>query len=531
MKNIYRKRLLQLKEDLENKSYLEFVQKLFQKYPKSEIYLVGGAVRDYLLGITNINDYDFVVRNVAPKDLNKFLEKSGKVNLVGKNFGVYKFYPTCLPVSQESEKIDEAIDVALPRTEHAMETGGYRDFEIQSDYRMSIEEDLSRRDFTVNALAYDLKNEKLIDEFDGLRDLENKVIKTVGRPEERFQEDYSRMLRALRFSCQLDFKIDNKTFKILKDNIANLNKKRIVSNKNERIVPYEIISEELLKSFYENPIKALYLYNKSGAFEQLIPELLKTKDCIHPKNFHSEGDVWEHTKLCVKNLRSEKFKKQFKDNPDVDAELAITVLLHDIGKPLTIQIPEKDGTDRIRYNEHDIKGAKKAREICKRLKLDSQPEDSSLRVDPENVFWMIKKHLIMIHGDINDMRAATIEKLFFNNNRPGKNLLKLLFADAISTIPEKGKTDLTNFYKLVKRIQELDKLHKEKDKLPAPILDGNEIMNKFKIKSGPQIGTLLDVIREAQLQGEIDKEKSVKDKKNMAYKILETYLKRKKSSI
>jgi poly(A) polymerase len=525
MNKIYQKRISELQKNLSNKSYLEFTKKLFKKFPKCEVYLVGGAVRDYLLGIEKIKDYDFVVRNVKSEDLNRLLEKLGKVNLVGKNFGVYKFYPTCLPARQENEKLEEAIDIALPRTEHALNTGGYKDFEIQSNYKMDIKEDLARRDFTINAFAFGLKSGELIDEFDGLSDLKNKIIKTVGNPQKRFSEDYSRMLRALRFSCQLNFKIEKETLKSIRENIKNINIERTVNDKKERVVPYETISEELLKAFYENPSKALELYSTSGAIEQLMPELLAMKGCIHPKNFHSEGDVWEHTKLCVENLQSENFKKQFKNNPEINAELAITVLFHDIGKPLTIKTPEKDGTDRIRYNEHDIKGAKLAREICKKLKLDSQPEESPLRVDPENVFWIIKKHLIMLHGDVNDMRAATIEKLFFNELRPGKNLLKLLYADAISTIPEKGKTDLTNFYKLVKRIEELDKLHKEKDKLPPPILDGSEIMAEFKLKSGPEIGKLLSVLREEQLQGRLGKEKSIKKRKEKAFEVLKKYLK------
>ena len=516
MNKIYQKRLSQLKKNLARKPYLKFIKKLFKKFPESEIYLVGGAVRDTLLGLKEQKDYDFVVRNIAPQSLNEFLEKIGQVSLVGKNFSVYKFYP-------QGKKLDEAIDIALPRTEHALNTGGYKDFEVQSDYRMPIKEDLARRDFTINAFAFDLKNGKLIDEFRGLSDLENKIIRTVGEPKKRFSEDYSRMLRALRFSCQLDFKIEINTFKSIKENISNINKKRLVSNKFERVVPSETISEELLKAFYENPKRALELYDKSSTFEQLVPELLAMKDCLHPKNFHSEGDVYEHTKLCIENLKSKNFRKQFKDNPEINTELIIAVLLHDIGKPLTIKTPEKDGTDRIRYNEHDIKGAKLARSICKNLKFDSEPRESILRVNPENVFWMIKRHLITLHGDINKMRAATIEKLFFNKLRPGKNLLRLLYIDAISTIPEKGETDLTNFYKLVKRIKDLDKLHKEKDKLPPPILDGNEIMAKLKLKSGPQIGKLLSILREEQLQGRVGMEKSVKERKKKALEILEKY--------
>lgn len=519
MKNIYKKRLGKLKKDLAKKSCLSFIEKLFQEFKKAEVYLVGGAVRDYLMGIENIKDYDFVVRNIKSEDLNNFLKKEGKVNLVGKNFGVYKFYP-------RDENLEEAIDIALPRKEHSINfSGGYKDFDVQSDYKMNIKEDLARRDFTVNALAYNLRNNKLIDEFEGLVDLDNKIIKTVGSPEERFREDYSRMLRALRFSCQLDFTIKKNTFENLKKNIANINKERFITEEKERIVPLETISEELLKAFLENPIKALDLYDKANVFNQLMPELLNMKECEQPSNFHSEGDVWQHTRLCLKNLKSEYFRKQFKENTDLNAELVITVLLHDIGKPITIQTPEKDGTDRVRFNGHDIQGAKLARNICKRLKLDSQPQNTPLRLDPDNVFWMIKKHLIMVHGDINDMRAATIEKLFFNKLRPGKNLLRLLYIDAISTIPEKGKTDLTNFYKLVKRIEELDKLHKKKDKLPPPILDGHEIMNKFNLEPSPKIGKLLSVLREEQLQGRLGKEKSVKKNKEKAFAILKKYLK------
>ena len=187
---------------------------------------------------------------------------------------------------------------------------------------------------------------------------------------------------------------------------------------------------------------------------------------------------------------------------------------------MTIQTPEKDGSDRIRFNEHDIQGAKQARKVCKRLKLDSQPDNSPLRVDINNLFWLIKKHLILIQ-DVSKMRAATIEKYFFNADRPGKEFLKLIYIDAISTIPEDGKTDLSNFYTLINRIDELDKLHKEKDKLPPPILDGNEIMEKFNIKPGPEVGAMLDKIREAQLQGKIGQEKSENERKKRVFEYLE----------
>jgi len=108
--------------------------------------------------------YDFVVRNVPVNDLQTFLNKLGWVDLVGKNFGVLKFQP-------KGVKNVEPIDIALPRTEHAFFTGGYRDFDVKFDPKLPIEEDLKRRDFTINALAFDIKNDKLIDLFDGLKDI------------------------------------------------------------------------------------------------------------------------------------------------------------------------------------------------------------------------------------------------------------------------------------------------------------------------------------------------------------------------
>ena len=190
-----------------NKAFA-FLWQLQKKYPKAEVYLVGGAVRDALLGVAEIKDYDFVVRNVKAKELQKFLARLGKVNLVGKNFGVLKFAPK----SVSTGKL-EAFDIALPRTERAIKkSGAHRDFKIYSSPTLSIEKDLQRRDFTINAMAFDLQKKELIDLFNGVKDLQKKVIRTVGKADERFKEDLARVLRALRFSCQLGFKIEAKTW-------------------------------------------------------------------------------------------------------------------------------------------------------------------------------------------------------------------------------------------------------------------------------------------------------------------------------
>lgn len=483
---------------IEKEPALAFLPKLKKEYPKSEIFLVGGMVRDILLKKPS-KDYDFVVRGVPAKKLEKFLSARGKVDLVGRNFGVFKFNP-------KKKKLNQAIDIALPRTEHAKGTGGYRDFEIQTDPNLILEADLARRDFTINAMAWDINKKALIDPFEGQYDLREGYIRAVGKPQERFKEDYSRMLRAIRFACQLGFKIEDKTWQGIKKSMPNLDKEIKKQGKKERIVPLETAAKELLKAFTANPVKALELFDKSGALKILMPELLKMKKCPQPENFHSEGDVWKHTKLALEKLFSTEFKEQFGDEKP-SAELVMAVLFHDIGKPYTIQTPQKHGTDRIRFNEHDQVGAKLTEKICKRLKLSSTP---GINFKPERVAWLVKSHLLTIHGDISKMRNKTIEKYFFNPKYSGKDLLKLSFVDALSTIPKNGKPDLENFYKTLERIEELKKIlgaRAKEEKLPPLPIDGNDIMKKFGLKQGPKIGKLLEAAREAQLEGKIKTKK------------------------
>lgn len=515
---IYETRLSEFRAKLEQEPGLGFIKELLEAFSKSEIYLVGGAVRDAAAGAGKQKDFDFVVRGVLAENLEKFLSKRGDVVLVGRNFGVYKFMAT-------GHFMEEAIDVALPRTEHSLGAGGgYRDFKVQSDPAMDVQKDLARRDFTINAMALDLKNGKIVDPFNGLEDLEAKVLRAVGNPKERFREDYSRMLRALRFAAQFGFTIEGKTFLAIQDMIKNINDERQRGNKKERVVPYETVAKELLKAFWQNPVRALDLYERSGALFELMPEIFSLRGCPQPSNFHSEGDVWTHTKMALANLYSEKFKKQFgEERPS--AEVVMAVLLHDLGKPLTLKTPERDGTDRIRFDGHDVAGAEAAEEICRRLKLDSLPENSALRVEPKRVGQMIGKHMLLVQGKIDEMRPSTIEKYFFNPNFPGAGLLQLTFADALATIPEVGEQDLENFYAMIKRIDGLQSLVKERDRLPKPVLNGDEIMKRFKIKPGKKVGELITVLREAQLSGEVGTEDDpVGERKKKGFEVLEKYL-------
>ncbi|MEK7508726.1 MAG: HD domain-containing protein, partial [Patescibacteria group bacterium] len=451
---------------------LNFIAVLSKKFPQAKIYLVGGMARDLFLGRES-KDYDFVVCGVPAKKLETILKKLGATNLVGKRFGVFKFAPTLpppltLPLGQGEKTIE--IDIALPRTEHAWGTGGYRDVETQSDWRLPIEKDLARRDFTINAMALELgiRNKELgimdlTDPFDGLSDLKKKLIRTVGKPEERFKEDFSRMLRGLRFASQLNFQIEKNTWDTLVKMMKKINatlchsrprsvipanagiQSRAGSRGNpaagsrikcgmttsERIVPYEVISKEFLKSLVINPLKTVDLWDEAGALKQLMPELLKMQGCPQPPEFHKEGDVWTHTYLALGNLFAPHFKKfvrslppSFQNEPLISPTLVLAVLFHDLGKPYTIKTPEKDGVDRIRTNEHDSVGAKLAKQIGERLRLSSVPD---MHCNLDHLAWLIQHHLLTVHGDPMKFTNRTIEKYFFNPLVPGTDLLKLIY--------------------------------------------------------------------------------------------------------
>lgn len=496
----------------QKKEIINFVKKISKKFPEAEVFLVGGAVRDILLKQTDQIDYDFLIRNVEAKQLEKFLSKIGKVNLVGKQFGVFKFLPRVLIKTQK-----DSWDIALPRTEHSGGSGSRTDFNIQSDPNLSLEKDLSRRDFTINALAIKLKVknlklkvEEIIDFFEGQKDLKKKIIRAVGNPEQRFKEDYSRMLRGIRFACQLNFKIEEKTERAIKKLMPCINN----SLNNERLIPYETIAKEFLKSFYCAPLRAFDLCEQNGIFKNLIPEILKMKKCLQPKIYHKEGDVLIHTRLALSNLDLKRFKKQFNKEKN-SIELIMAVLFHDLGKPYTIKTPRKDGIDRIRFNGHAQIGAQLFKEISQRLKF------SSAKFNETMAAWLIENHSLMVSGEIEKIKNSTIEKYFFNEKYSGEDLLKLDFVDTLASIPLVGKPSLKKFYQMVRRIEDLKKLNKEKNRLPKPILNGHEIMKKFNIPSGQQIGKLLEILRETQLKGEIKTKKEAQEflKKVISHKI------------
>jgi poly(A) polymerase len=466
---------------------ISITRHLSQDFKSARIYLVGGAVRDIILKRAT-KDYDLVVGGLAIKHLEGWLADHGKVSLVGRNFGVFKWQPAGWD--------GDVIDIALPRTEHVeLGTGQYRDFNIQSNSELPIEEDLRRRDFTINALALDLVTGQLIDPTNGQSDLKKRLIRAVGEADKRLNEDLSRTLRGLRQACQLEFEIETDTLKAITKAATKTANGKL---NNEWLVPREVIARELLKALAADPVRVIELLDVTGFLKELLPEVSAMKGVPQPPQFHSEGDVFEHTKLALAATKSAGWKKFFAlARPDFNTLVAI--LLHDIGKPLTIKTPETDGTDRIRTDNHDVVGAALVGAICSRLKLTSYNDALLGLIEPEKISWLVAKHMILVHGQPEEFKPHTIYRYFWKDYQLGLSLQQLLFADSYATKPQDGRDLTTSLTRLQKRLDEVG-TRLDNNKQLKLLLSGDEIMKAFKLPPGPKIGQLLKLLEEAQLE-------------------------------
>ncbi len=499
--------------DIFSRPECSFITEFLAEYPRADVYLVGGSVRDLLLGRQS-KDFDLVVRSISIARLERFLKKYGKVHAVGRRFGVLKV----TPAKQSDSKNPQTIDIALPRLEFSVHLSGHiRDFSVQSDQNLPIEDDLSRRDFTINAMAYDIRRAELVDPWNGLKDLEKRVIRAVGDPHTRFAEDYSRMLRALRFSCQLGFRLDAHTARAISERMPHINDEIIattVSKKKKktemiRVVPFEVAAKELLKSFNADPVRAFDLYDRFGVFAVLAPELLTMKKCRQPKTWHAEGDVWKHTRFALAAFKDKRYLREFgKEHPEL--LLVIATLFHDIGKPYAIKTPRKDKVDRIRFDGHDRVGADITRAIAERLRLNSV---EGLNVSPQVLHWLIKNHLLLLNSVVPQMKNTTIEKYFFKDLALGKALQRLFVVDALASHRQDGKTTLTAYRTFKRRLDMFLKTSKPNARrtLPPAILNGHEIMTAAKITPGPLVGTLCELLREEQLAGRVSTKKQAQE--------------------
>jgi poly(A) polymerase len=362
-----------------------------------------------------------------------------KTLAIGKAFGVV------VVIIQKQQ-----VEVTTFRTE-----SGYSDGRHPDNVKYaSRDEDVARRDFTINGLLYDPISDELIDMVNGQADIKKKIVRTIGDARQRFKEDKLRMMRAIRFACELGFILDPKTKKAITKSAGQIKK-----------ISVERIREELRRILIcDRPDQGIKLLEQTGLLKHILPEVLKMKGVNQPKKFHPEGDVYVHTVAVMKHLRNPSF------------ELALATLLHDVGKPGTFMI-----TDRIRFHEHERLGSEMALRICKRLKLANS--------ETETICWIIAKHLVF--KDIDKMRVSTLKRLFSHQCYP--QLAELHRADRLGS-----NMDLKPYY-IAARLYK--KLSKEELK-PKPLINGYDLI-KLGFKPGPIFSKILKAVEEAQLEKEV----------------------------
>lgn len=337
-------------------SEIAFIPDFLKEHPQAELYLVGGAVRDLLLKrVVEHVDFDFVIRGLSHEEIQAWFDERGSMDFTGAHFGVFKFMPNGFDPQKT-----KFIDIALPRTErsHEQSAGGYREFYIQSDPTLPIEDDLSRRDFTVNAMAINLRTNELVDPFDGQSDLQEASIRCVGNPEERFKEDLTRILRGIRFASELGFTIELATLEAMKKRVDHIHTKQ----NGEYLISRETIGLELAKAFSRNPMATGVWLDLSDALAVLFPGV---------------------DRQAIERL------KDVKPN---QPQLAVTLLLLDQSQD-------------------------EARQILLETGLNSLPKHSPLRLELDAILLGIER---MKEAEsetwIQGMRAHRFEKIFMNGH-------------------------------------------------------------------------------------------------------------------
>ena len=410
-----------------------------------QAYWAGGCVRDMLLGIRP-KDFD-IATSAKPEDLKKLLKK---VHPVGEKYGVV------LVIEQ-----GHAFEVATFRSDSGYSDGRRPDAVLFTH----AEEDAKRRDFTINGLFYDPVSKKIYDYVGGQGDLKEKLVRFIGNPHERIQEDHLRILRAIRFKNLLHFQYHPDTYHALKTHAALADK---VSGERLR----DELNKILMAEDRESTLSALEDLLETGVLEVVLPELYAMKGVAQPTQYHHEGDVWEHAKRSLDAL-----------SKYASLNVRWATLLHDVGKPVTFKLKE-----RIRFDHHAQEGAKIANQLLHRLAFS--------RKDIDEITWLIEHHMML--PQLLDMPLGRQRHWFLLPHFA--DLLAVFAADIAGTDP--ARYDI--YTQLLERHNETLKKFPTP---PEPLLTGHEIMEILNLKPGKKIGENGKELREKQLAHELNTKK------------------------
>ena len=433
-----------------------------------EAYLVGGCVRNLLMDLP-VTDWDMTT-NATPEKIQEIFPDSFYDNAFG-TVGV-KFE------TLEDEK--DYAEITTYRTEK-----DYSDFRHPKDVKWgsSINEDLSRRDFTINAVALKLtRNELLfVDPYDGKNDIKLKLIRAVGNPDERFKEDALRLLRAVRFCAQLKFNIEEKTLEAIKKDA------HLIEH-----VSFERIRDEIFKIFEtDKAYEGMMLLDEIGILDVIFPELTRGKGVSQSRpGRHHTSDVFTHNLLSLKEC------------PSTNPLVKFATFLHDVGKPYAAS---KDKNGYVIFYNHEVVGSKIAKDICERLRFSNKQK--------EKIYTLIRWHMFTVDEHITDSAIRRfIRRVSLDNV---KDIIDLRIGDRLG-----GGTQTAESWRLRKFKERLEEQLHPPFSINDMKIDGNDIMKELKIKPGKQVGTLLK-----ELFKEVDENLSKNTKEYLVPRLHEIYKK------
>jgi poly(A) polymerase len=423
-----------------------------------QAFLVGGCVRDILLGHEPA-DYD-VCTAATPEQVLRIFPRS---LTVGAKFGVVivveDSQADTLPAGAGAASDPVApvqVEVATFRSDIGYSDGRHPDSVVLAK---SPEQDVKRRDFTINALLMNPETNEVLDFVGGREDLRAGIIRAIGDPVERFREDKLRMVRAVRFASRLHYEIEPKTFRAIQELAPEIGQ-----------VSPERLRDELTKLLTEGAARrAFELLDETKLLPQLLPEIARMKGVEQPPQFHPEGDVWIHTLLMLEKLPT-----------GCSSTLAWGVLLHDVGKPATFT-PASGPDGRIRFDRHAEVGTRMAEEICRRFRFSND--------DTEQIAALVASH--MKFKDVLQMKPATLKR-FARLNRFDEHL-ELHRLDCSSS------HRMLDNYDFVRRF--MDETPAEEIR-PPRLLTGDDLL-AIGLKPGPAFKEILNAVEEAQLNDSI----------------------------
>jgi poly(A) polymerase len=404
-----------------------------------QAYFVGGCVRDLLLG-RKPKDFD-VATSALPDQVLTLFEKTFAV---GAHFGVV------LVCTGEPEIMTE---VATFRSDGVYSDGRHPD---AVRFSSSPEEDVKRRDFTINGMLLDPASNDVLDFVGGRNDLQSGLIRAIGDPGDRFAEDKLRMLRAVRFAARFTFDLEPGTAVAIRELAPAVSQ-----------VSRERVRDELTRMLTEGHAqRAFEMLDAIGLLAQVLPEVAKMKGVAQPPQYHPEGDVWVHTMLLLAGLPA-----------SCPSALAWAALLHDVGKPATFRV----APDRIRFDGHVETGVRIAEEICRRLRFPNH--------ETEQILSLIDNH--MRFADARKMKESTLKRFFrlphFDQH---------LALHRLDCLASHGSLELYDFAR--ERFETLP----EEQVRPPLLLTGNDLI-EAGYRPGPQFAQMLAMAEDAQLEGAV----------------------------